>query len=149
MEDHNEEIVEASVALPHTAHRQSLLLTKSSRRSTILTRPQNQTEPPTENPNKSSEINDQLKKEYEAVKSINQVLESVLENFEETHDKFYQFSETVNQTDRLLDLWLSILKRTEDTKSIIEDITWLDSEKRSPSSFEPDHNMKKRRTKEI
>ncbi|KAI7901723.1 uncharacterized protein BX663DRAFT_513820 [Cokeromyces recurvatus] len=136
MEDYDEQVIEAPVGLQSTTSRQSLLLNKSNRRSTILTRPQNQTEPPTGNPNKSSQVNDQLKQEYETVQSINKVLETVLENFEETQDKLQRFSKTVDQTDNLLNLWLSILKRTEDTKSVIEDTAWLNTEKRITSNFE-------------
>jgi transcriptional regulator of nitric oxide reductase len=119
----DEQIIEAPVG-PGPTNRQNILLKKNSRRSTLLVRPQNQTEPPTENPVNSVQTNDQLKQEYGKLQSLNRVLETVLENFEDASEKIQQFTDTVNKTDKLLDLWLAVLERAEETKSVLEDKHW-------------------------
>lgn len=99
----------------------------SSRRSTLLVRPQNQAEPPIENPNNSEEVNKQLRNEYNAIQTLNKTLTSVLKEFEQASSEIQYFSQTLNRTDQLLGLWLSVLERTEDTKSVLEDESWLKS----------------------
>jgi hypothetical protein len=119
----NEQMIETPVGSGPN-NRQSTLLNKSNRRSTLLVRPQNQSETPTGNPTNSTQTNDQLKREYEMLKKMNRGLETVLENFENASEKIQQFTETVNETDKLLDIWLAVLKRAEETKSVLEDKHW-------------------------
>lgn len=106
------------------SNRQSILLKTNSRRSTLLVRSQDQNEPPTGNPINSAQINDQMKHEYETLKTLNQGLETVLDNFKNASEKIQQFTETVNETDKLLDIWLAVLQRAEETKSVLEDRHW-------------------------
>ncbi|KAI8977616.1 hypothetical protein BDF20DRAFT_820450 [Mycotypha africana] len=102
------------------ARRNNSLLKKTKRRSTILSRSANQSEPIVENPNNSPQINEQLKNEYETVRAMNRVLEISLKHFEEASERIHQFSETINRTDHLLDLWLSVLEKTEEIRSYVE-----------------------------
>ncbi|KAK4510263.1 uncharacterized protein ATC70_004693 [Mucor velutinosus] len=106
------------------SNRHNRLLGISSRRSTILAIPTNQEEPPTEDPNLTQEENQQLKAEYEAVKSMNRAMESILEDFGEASNKIHQFTDTVNSTNTLLDVWMNILEKTQDIMSVHEDKTW-------------------------
>lgn len=106
--------------------RQSVLL-KSNRRSTFLVRPFDQKEPPVDNPNNSFTRNRELRQEYENVLSINRALETVVDNLEKTNLQVQKFSETVDQTDGLLDIWLSILEKAEESKELIEDSQFQES----------------------
>ncbi|KAI8980389.1 hypothetical protein BDB01DRAFT_851684 [Pilobolus umbonatus] len=102
------------------SHRKSLLR-KSNRRSTFVFKPHDQDEPPSGNPSNTSEVNEELKKEYETLQLLNKALDSTITNFDETRNKILEFSKTVDDTEKLLDVWLNILEKTEKTKQLIED----------------------------
>ncbi|KAG2205328.1 hypothetical protein INT46_008595 [Mucor plumbeus] len=128
MED---EIEQTEAALKLTPKHRHSILNKSSRRSTFLLQPQKPSEPPIDNPFNSHQVNQQLKSEYESIKSINQALEGVIEDFEEATDKIHLFSENVSQTYKLLNIWAQILEKTQDINSVLEDNNWkLNSRKR-------------------
>ncbi|KAI8647434.1 hypothetical protein BD408DRAFT_143113 [Parasitella parasitica] len=115
--------------------RHTIAFNKSGRRSTLLAIPQNQQEePPVDNPSNSDAENQQLKLEYESVQSINRVLEGVIEDFAEAGSKIHQFSETVNQANKLLDIWVEILKKTQDVKAVLEDDTWKPNSRKRRAS---------------
>lgn len=111
--------------LGSSSHHQDSLAKPNNRRSTLLVRSHNPTEPPTENKNNSDEVNNQLKHEYKSIQMLNKTLSSVLQDFESASQEIHQFSETLNRTDQLLSLWLSVLERTEETKRVLEDEHWL------------------------
>ncbi|CAO3613938.1 unnamed protein product [Mucor hiemalis] len=90
---------------------------KSTQRQT---RPQDQSEPPVANPHNSTHRNTELRKEYDNVVSINRALASVVDNLEKTKSQIKHFADTVDQTDGLLDIWLSILQKSEESKAVIE-----------------------------
>ncbi|CAO3643893.1 unnamed protein product [Mucor fragilis] len=119
------------------SNRHNRLLGIGSRRSTILAIPTNQEEPPTEDPNLTQEENQKLKAEYKAVKSMNRALESVLENFQEASNKIHQFTDTVDSTNTLLDMWMSILDKTQDVMSVHEDTTWKPNNRKRRAMDEP------------
>lgn len=108
-----------------SSYLQESLSKPNNRRSTLLFRPQNQTEPPSENPNNSGDVNKQLKHEYQSIQSLNKALGSVIQDFDQASEELQHFSETLNRTDQLLSLWLNILERAEDTKSVFEDEHWF------------------------
>ncbi|EPB86236.1 hypothetical protein HMPREF1544_06964 [Mucor circinelloides 1006PhL] len=136
MDEDEFERVEAPLAsAPNNRHNR--LLGISSRRSTILAIPMNQEEPPTEDPNLTQEENQQLRAEYKAVKSINRALESVLEDFQEASNKIHQFTETVNSTNTLLDVWMNILEKTQDIMSVLEDESWKQNSRKRRAVDEP------------
>lgn len=113
------QLSDTPVSLKST-QRQSILL-KTNRRSTFLARPQDQSEPPVANPHNSTHRNTELRKEYDNVVSINRALASVVDNLEKTKSQIKHFADTVDQTDGLLDIWLSILQKSEESKAVIED----------------------------
>ncbi|KAG0166612.1 hypothetical protein DFQ28_003025 [Apophysomyces sp. BC1034] len=100
--------------------RSSLLL--SNRRTTMLFG--DRTQPPAENPNNSPELNAQRKCELETVQNLNRAIETSIQHAEETTDKIKQLAQTVDQTDKLLDLWTKILSQAEHTKRLLEDPNW-------------------------
>lgn len=133
-----------------SSQRQSILL-KTSRRSTFLARPQDQSEPPVANPHNSTRRNTELRKEYESVLSINRALASVVDNLEKTKAQIKHFADTVDQTDGLLDIWLSILQKSEESKAVIEDThagEALPEKRKEFDSKAPSNTMRKRRINE-
>ncbi|CEP16553.1 hypothetical protein [Parasitella parasitica] len=115
--------------------RHAIAFNKNGRRSTLLAIPPTQLEePPVDNPNNSDAENQQLRREYESVQSINRVLEGVIEDFAEAGRKIHQFSETVNQANKLLDIWVEILEKTQDVKSVLEDDTWKPNSRKRRAS---------------
>ncbi|KAF1803064.1 hypothetical protein V8B55DRAFT_1502128 [Mucor lusitanicus] len=128
--------VEAPLAsVPNNRHNR--LLGISSRRSTILAIPTNQEEPPSEDPHLTPEENRKCKAEYEAVKAINRSIESVMENFDQSSDKIHQFTDSVNKTNALLDLWMEILEKTQDVMSVHQDKTWKPNSRKRRAVDEP------------
>ncbi|KAI8081213.1 DASH complex subunit Duo1-domain-containing protein [Thamnidium elegans] len=114
---------------PSTNHRQSILL-KTSRRSTFLARPLDQSEPVYENPNNTPERNHELQQEYNNLQALNRTLGNISDNLEKTKFQLSHFNDTINGTNGLLDMWLKILEKTEETKALIENPDWHGS---SPS----------------
>ncbi|KAI8092296.1 uncharacterized protein B0P05DRAFT_583558 [Gilbertella persicaria] len=109
--------------LPTTpSHRQNISLRKSSRRSTFLVAPEDLSEPPTENPNNSDLYNEQLKQEYETLRSLNDTLQTVIQGVNDTYTKIQDFGESVKQASHLLDVWINIQKRAQDTHHVLEDM---------------------------
>ncbi|KAF7726343.1 hypothetical protein EC973_008923 [Apophysomyces ossiformis] len=102
------------------ASRSSMLL--SNRRTTMLFR--DHTQPPVENPNNSPEVNAQRRHELETVQNLNHAIEASIQHAEQATEKIKQLAQTVDQTDKLLDLWTQILSQTEHTKRLLEDPNW-------------------------
>ncbi|RUO95495.1 DASH complex subunit Duo1-domain-containing protein [Jimgerdemannia flammicorona] len=63
-------------------------------------------------------------KELETVKKLNMSMHKINTNLEAAREKLQQFSRTVDQTDQLLDLWISILSQSEHTKRLIDNPSW-------------------------
>ncbi|GAA5796863.1 hypothetical protein HPULCUR_002241 [Helicostylum pulchrum] len=103
--------------------RQSVLL-KSSRRSTFLARPTDQSEPIYENPNNTPERNQELQQEYKNLQALNRTLGNISDNLEKTKYQLGHFNDTIDGTNGLLDIWLNILGKTEETKALIENPDW-------------------------
>ncbi|CDH56757.1 predicted protein [Lichtheimia corymbifera JMRC:FSU:9682] len=104
-------------------HRQSLPLT-AGRRATILFRTLDHSQPPVANPNNPPEVNTQLQREYENICKLNEAMETVIDNFNQTRESIQNFSQTVDQTEQLLDLWASILSQSEHTRLLLENERW-------------------------
>lgn len=97
---------------------------RSSRRSTFLGRSSSQTGPIVPNPNNSPEFNQELKEEYENLKTMNRTFENVLDNLNKTKDQLGVFNHTIDVTNGLLDIWMDVLKNAEDTKSVLKNPNW-------------------------
>ncbi|CDS09402.1 hypothetical protein LRAMOSA10762 [Lichtheimia ramosa] len=108
------------------AHRQSLPLS-TGRRATILLRTLDHSEPPVANPNNPPEVNIQRQREYENICKLNEAMETVIDNFSQTSESIQNFSHTVDQTERLLDLWASMLSQSEHTRQLLENERWQGS----------------------
>ncbi|GAN03468.1 hypothetical protein MAM1_0041c02921 [Mucor ambiguus] len=134
-EEESDRVETPLASAPNNRH--SRLLGISSRRSTILAIPTNQEEPPTEDLNLTPEENQKLKAEYEAVKSLNRAIETVLEDFEEASSKVHQFTDNVDSTNALLDTWMDILDKTQDIMSVHEDKTWKPNSRKRRAEDEP------------
>lgn len=104
-------------------NRQSILL-KTSRRSTFLARHLNQSEAVYENPNNTPERNQELQQEYSNLQALNRTLGNISDNLEKTKNQLSRFNHTINGTNGLLDMWLNILEKTEETKALIENPDW-------------------------
>lgn len=65
----------------HPSQRQSLLLA-TNRRATMFFRTMDHTQPPEEDANNPPEVNAQRRREYETIKGLNHMIETVLDNFE-------------------------------------------------------------------
>ncbi|CAO3598714.1 unnamed protein product [Absidia cylindrospora] len=100
--------------------RQSLLPT-SSRRATMVIRTVDHSQPPVEDPSNTPEINEQRRKEYERVQQFNHMIETVTQDFEQAANNIKNFSDVLDETDQLLDLWTQILSQTQHTKRLLED----------------------------
>ncbi|GAA5806717.1 hypothetical protein MFLAVUS_000065 [Mucor flavus] len=128
-------------------HRQSILL-KTSRRSTFLARPLDQSEPVYENPNNTPERNNELQQEYNNLQALNRTLGNISDNLEKTKHQLSHFNDTINGTNGLLDMWLKILGKTEETKALIENPDWHGSAPSNndahPATDENSHNKKRR-----
>ncbi|KAI9006294.1 DASH complex subunit Duo1-domain-containing protein [Phycomyces nitens] len=107
----------------NNAPRKSTLL-PSDRRATLLYRTMDHTQPPIEDPSNPPHINVQRRHEYEAIKSINHVIEQVIENFGKSSTHIKELAETVNQSELLLDKWISLMSQAEHTKRLLEDPDW-------------------------
>ncbi|KAI8372184.1 hypothetical protein BD560DRAFT_434472 [Blakeslea trispora] len=110
----------------HTpSHRQSTALRIAGRRSTFLVAPEDLSKPPIENPNNTSEYNEQLRQEYESLKALNSTLETVIEHTNGTSLTMKDFGESIKQASQLLDKWISVQKRAQDTYQVLEEMALL------------------------
>ncbi|CEJ00720.1 hypothetical protein G6F70_006856 [Rhizopus microsporus] len=107
---------------PSLSQRQSTLL-KANRRSNFFYR-NLQNEPPIGNPENSDEYNARLKQEYEQLQLINHTLEVMIDDFQKVVNTQKQLARHVDDTDKLLDVWSTILETTEKYKRLIEGPTW-------------------------
>lgn len=112
--------VEAPRSINSVPRSTNIMLQKNKRRSTFHVRPADQDEQPVDNPNYTTQENDELKKEYEAVKTINRTLETVIERFDATRAQISEFGQSLDKTDALLDIWLEILQKADEAKEVIE-----------------------------
>ncbi|KAI8071461.1 hypothetical protein BC940DRAFT_294513 [Gongronella butleri] len=99
--------------------RQSLFLSTSQR---MLLRTIDHSEPPVEDPNNLPEVNVRRRQEYERLQKLNQTMETVLNNFKTINTRIQTFSETLDETEQLLDLWTYTLSQTQHTKRILEEL---------------------------
>ncbi|KAL1921157.1 uncharacterized protein VTP21DRAFT_10873 [Calcarisporiella thermophila] len=70
------------------------------------------------------EIREERIRELETLKKMNRGMEGINTNMQAVRGRFQQFSQTIDQTDRLLDIWISILSQAEHTRRLLEDPTW-------------------------
>ncbi|OBZ86099.1 hypothetical protein A0J61_05846 [Choanephora cucurbitarum] len=127
------------------SHRQSTALRIAGRRSTFLVAPEDLSKPPIENPNNSSAYNEQLRQEYETLKSLNSTLETVIESTKGTSLKMKDFGDSVKQASHLLDMWISVQKRAQDTYSVMEEMSRESTKKRSAAHDNRNTANKKKR----
>ncbi|KAI8331758.1 hypothetical protein BC941DRAFT_517427 [Chlamydoabsidia padenii] len=90
------------------------------RRSTLPFRRVDHSQPPVENPNNTPERNAQLWKEYEQVQQLNQMVETVIEDFETVAQNLKNFNNVVDEADQLLDLWTQILSYSQQTEQLLD-----------------------------
>ncbi|CAG8486322.1 45027_t:CDS:2 [Gigaspora margarita] len=65
-----------------------------------------------------------LRKEYRTLTKINEMFEKVNDNMDQAALNLQQFSNTVEQTDQLLDVWINILSQSIHTQQLFSDPLW-------------------------
>ncbi|KAG9302525.1 hypothetical protein G9A89_007229 [Geosiphon pyriformis] len=104
------------------------------------------------------EQNDALQQEYNDLIEINRIFSKVNENLDQTRNKLRRFTSTVEQTDKLLDLWINILSQSVHTQHVLSDPSWegmtterkriVEEEERERERQEREHEEREREERE-
>ncbi|CAG8596361.1 11040_t:CDS:2 [Ambispora gerdemannii] len=65
-----------------------------------------------------------LTEEYSDLVEMNKTFGKVNENLQEARNKLRQFTKTIEQTDKLLDLWINILSQSTHTQQLLANPLW-------------------------
>ncbi|RIB13074.1 DASH complex subunit Duo1-domain-containing protein [Gigaspora rosea] len=83
-----------------------------------------------------------LRKEYRTLTKINEMFEKVNDNMDQAALNLQQFSNTVEQTDQLLDIWINILSQSIHTQQLFSDPSWQGSSAKEKQHKNPVNNEK-------
>ncbi|CAG8748115.1 26137_t:CDS:2 [Racocetra persica] len=80
--------------------------------------------------NSNYDNDNSLRKEYRTLLKLNEMFEKVNNNMDQANLNLQQFSNTVEQTDQLLDIWINILSQNIHTQQLLSDPSWQGSSAR-------------------
>ncbi|CAG8508775.1 10029_t:CDS:2 [Cetraspora pellucida] len=80
-----------------------------------------------DNSNYDNSLDSSLRKEYRTLLQLNEMFEKVNNNMDQANLNLQQFSNTVEQTDQLLDIWINILSQSIHTQQLLSDPSWQGS----------------------
>ncbi|CAG8633656.1 17129_t:CDS:2 [Dentiscutata erythropus] len=95
--------------------------------------------------NEDSAYENSLRKEHKTLINLNEMFEKVNNNMNQAALNLQQFSNTVEQTDQLLDIWINILSQSIHTQQLISDPSWQGSSAEKQRVLEEQAKERERR----